>query len=176
MRKKRKGSTALLLLMSLVLLSCIVPAAAEAQNETGRTEVLHLSSPEISASPSEISGDEDEKTEEEHVHEFPPEWHSDEECHWHECSCGEKAHIEYHSFEWETVKKASRWKPGVEKGVCVVCGYETTREIEYEPGQDGGGFSIWTLLIILAVIAAAVFVLRCVRNVRSAEPGKHEKK
>ena len=171
---------ALLFMSFALLLTCLLPAAAEAENTAGRAGEMYLSSPETSPIPSDIPADEDEGTEGEHVHEFLPEWHSDEECHWLECSCGEKANIEYHSFEWETVKKASRWKPGVEKGVCVVCGYEKTREIEYEPGQKSGSFSIWTLLIILAVIAvlaaAVIFVLRYIRNAESAKPGRHEKR
>lgn len=65
-------------------------------------------------------------------HTFGNEWKSDETNHWHECECGEKTTPEAHSFNWTVVKEATEEAEGLEKGVCSVCGYETSRPMMCE--------------------------------------------
>ena len=62
-------------------------------------------------------------------HTFGDEWKFDETNHWHECECGEKTTPEAHTFNWTVVKEATEKTEGLEKGVCSVCGYETSRVI-----------------------------------------------
>ena len=63
-------------------------------------------------------------------HTFGDEWKFDETNHWHECECGEKTAPEAHTVDdWTVVKEADEKTEGLEKGVCSVCGYETSRVI-----------------------------------------------
>ena len=63
-------------------------------------------------------------------HTFGDEWKFDETNHWHECECGEKTPAEAHTVnDWTVVKEADEKTEGLEKGVCSVCGYETSRVI-----------------------------------------------
>lgn len=63
-------------------------------------------------------------------HTFGDEWKFDENNHWHECECGEKTAPEAHTVDdWTVVKEADEKTEGLEKGVCSVCGYETSRVI-----------------------------------------------
>ncbi len=111
--------------------------------------------PSPSASP-EDAKKEDDKTqneEEEHVHQFSDKWYTNSRYHWHKCSCGQVSDKEEHVFKWETVKKANKKGPGLEKGVCEVCGYETTKEIEYKPTvKDHAGLKIIKIIIVVVII------------------------
>lgn len=49
-----------------------------------------------------------------HTHDYDDEWSSDDENHWHECGCGDKADEDEHSFFL---------------GTCSVCGYGKSPEI-----------------------------------------------
>lgn len=125
-------------------------------------------------------GKEDKKSEE-HVHEFADEWFTDEKYHWHQCSCGEKSIIEAHSFSWDQTKKPTKRSPGSEHGTCTVCGYETDREVEYEPGyKDNSGFKGLKLVIIsiivIALLCLAAFIYQVVHSNRYSRRGKHMKK
>lgn len=62
-------------------------------------------------------------------HTFGEEWKYNETGHWHECECGEKTPAEAHTINWTVVKEATEEKEGLEKGVCSVCRYETSRPI-----------------------------------------------
>ena len=89
-----------------------------------------------------------------HVHEYSEEWQIDDVYHWHVCTgCGEIADKATHSYQWtETVKPTSR-KQGERKGVCTVCGYETTQTIPAQSSQSGKpGKGLLVVLLILVII------------------------
>ena len=68
-----------------------------------------------------------------HVHDYSDVWNHDETQHWHTCkdsSCGEKKDASDHTFNWSEKTPAGVHKDKVEKGVCAVCNYETTRTIK----------------------------------------------
>ena len=68
-----------------------------------------------------------------HVHDYSDVWNHDETQHWHTCkdsSCGEKKDVSNHTFNWSEKTPAGVHKDKVEKGVCSVCNYETTRTIK----------------------------------------------
>ena len=70
-----------------------------------------------------------------HVHAFPDAWRFDDTFHWRECACGERVEQGAHSMVWEVVTPASRKAPGLEHGVCAVCGFEGDRPLAYQgPG------------------------------------------
>lgn len=62
-------------------------------------------------------------------HTFGEEWKSNETNHWHECKCGDKTDEATHTYTWTVEKEATEEAEGLEKGVCSVCGYETSRPI-----------------------------------------------
>ena len=57
-----------------------------------------------------------------HTHSYSPEWKTDAENHWKECSCGEKAAIEPHSFVWFTDTEPTQEAEGARHEECLVCG------------------------------------------------------
>lgn len=68
-----------------------------------------------------------------HVHDYSNEWNHDETQHWHACkdsSCGEKKDVSNHTFKWSEKTPAGVHTDKVEKGICSVCNYETTRTIK----------------------------------------------
>lgn len=98
---------------------------------------------------------------EEHEHSFSETWESSAEYHWHQCECGEQTDKAAHSFQWTELRAATKKEAGEEKGVCSVCGYETTRALEYEASADSifSGLSIgWVLAGIVLVIVILVIV------------------
>ena len=64
-------------------------------------------------------------------HSYADEWSKDKDFHWHACKncCGEKTDVASHTYNWTEVKEATEKEEGLEKGVCSVCEYETTRAI-----------------------------------------------
>ena len=106
-----------------------------------------------------------------HEHQFGENWLSDSESHWHECDCGEQSGKAPHSFQWSVLRAATRQEPGEEKGVCSVCGVETTRTLEYDMGGDNilTGISIgWVLagIVLIIVILVIVDVVKSSRRSR----------
>lgn len=81
-------------------------------------------------------------------HQFGQEWLSDEDNHWHECACGEKAEVSPHS-----------WDEGAEHDdhtmvfSCTECLLEKTEEIPQEP------FPWWILLAGIGVLVTFSVVL-----------------
>lgn len=66
----------------------------------------------------------------EHKHEFGTVWKSDENSHWHECSCGEKADNAPHSFDSGVITlKPTETTEGIMTYTCTVCGYSYTTAI-----------------------------------------------
>lgn len=57
-------------------------------------------------------------------HSFGTEWKFNEDKHWHECACGEKAFEAAHTFVWVTDKEAQVGAAGSKHEECTVCGYK----------------------------------------------------
>lgn len=77
------------------------------------------------------------------------EWYSDENGHWHTCTCGDKIDEAEHTFEWVIDKKPTATEKGSKHQKCSVCGYETAAvEIPaasvagYEGEYDGAFHSV----------------------------------
>ncbi len=67
---------------------------------------------------------------EEHSHDFSGPWLYDARGHWHECpEDGAAADEGLHAFAWTEVRAATATEPGLEEGVCSICGYKATRNI-----------------------------------------------
>ncbi len=64
-----------------------------------------------------------------HEHKYSEDWLKDEVNHWHECKCGEKTGVAAHTYNWTVEKEATEEAEGLERGICTVCEYETTRAI-----------------------------------------------
>lgn len=59
-----------------------------------------------------------------HTHSYSEEWKSDENGHWHECSCGDKSGYEKHIPEAFAAKEPTCTEDGYTSGEeCSVCGY-----------------------------------------------------
>lgn len=59
-----------------------------------------------------------------HTHSYSEEWKSDENGHWHECSCGDKSGYEKHIPEAFVAKEPTCTEDGCTSGEkCSVCGY-----------------------------------------------------
>ena len=51
------------------------------------------------------------------------EWLSDDNTHWHECTCGEKIDETAHAFEWVIDKAPTATEAGFKHQQCTVCGH-----------------------------------------------------
>lgn len=115
-------------------------------------------SPESSPQPEESQ----EPTEAAHSHEFSDTWESDAGHHWRKCACGETADRGEHTMEWAEVRAAEKNYPGEERGVCSVCGYTTSRELQYKGGDEpqtpslSKSVDLGTFRIIMFVIMGAM--------------------
>ena len=59
-----------------------------------------------------------------HKHEaVNDKWLSDENAHWHECTCGEKIDEAAHTFEWVVDKAPTATEAGSKHQQCTVCGH-----------------------------------------------------
>lgn len=68
-----------------------------------------------------------------HVHDYSSAWNHDETQHWHTCkdsSCNEKKDVANHTFNWSEKTPAGVHVDKIEKGVCSVCNYKTTRTVK----------------------------------------------
>lgn len=85
-------------------------------------------SPEPSEEPSPTPEATPEPTKEpEHVHQPAEDWSSDESFHWHACEgCEELLDKAEHQMTWTP----SADKEDVEEGVCEICRYKATRQVE----------------------------------------------
>ena len=84
-----------------------------------------------------------------HEHSFSSKWYSDNEYHWHECSCGEKKDKAAHDWDSGVVtKEATETEDGEKVYTCIVCGGKKTvvinkdgtikNEGEYDDGDEWG--------------------------------------
>jgi hypothetical protein len=64
-----------------------------------------------------------------HTHSYAAAWSNDATQHWHECSCGEKTDVAYHTAgDWIIDQAATETTAGSQHKECTVCGYETATE------------------------------------------------
>ena len=72
-----------------------------------------------------------------HIHSYGTDWKYDDNNHWHECACGDKADIAAHSAsEWIVDTAATETTDGAKHKECTVCGY--TMATETIPATGGG--------------------------------------
>ena len=101
-----------------------------------------------------------------HVHEFSEVWSFDENRHWRECACGERIEQGAHTYVWEEKEKATRSRPGLEHGVCQVCGHEIDRTVEYSGQPDVLRFAtvgvggLVGLTVVVLIVDSLVHALR----------------
>ena len=110
-----------------------------------------------------------------HEHSYSSVWESNDISHWHQCTCGDHSDEAFHTYEWTTVKAASKTVDGEQKGVCSVCGHETVQPIpagtqtdeeppaaEKAPAKRSSGSVLMVILGVLAVavVAGAAFLIR----------------
>ena len=63
-------------------------------------------------------------------HTYAKEWTADEDGHWHECACGDKAEAAAHEFCWVTDRAATGTQTGLKHEECAVCGYTRNEDTE----------------------------------------------
>lgn len=77
---------------------------------------------------------------EKHVHSYGLEWKSDENSHWHECSCGGKSDTAAHTWGEGTVtKEPTASEPGVMSYICPICGTGKSESIPASGSEGGNG-------------------------------------
>ena len=57
-----------------------------------------------------------------HTHSYGIDWKNNETSHWHECTCGDKADMAAHSFQWVIDRAATATQKGSKHEECTVCG------------------------------------------------------
>lgn len=112
----------------------------------------------------------EEKKEEKHEHSFSDKYSGDLMNHWQVCDCGETTDKKAHVMEWTVIKEASKKESGEEQGVCSVCGYKQTREIQptggsvFSEGEDGSGLGkfgvlLKVLLTIVGIVGGFILIM-----------------
>lgn len=72
-----------------------------------------------------------------HEHSYSKTWSSDAESHWHECTCGDKADVGAHDFDWVTDKQPTATEYGFKHEECDICGYKRNQNTPIDPtGSD----------------------------------------
>lgn len=106
-----------------------------------------------------------------HEHKYSSVWEHNDISHWHQCTCGDHADEDFHSFEWTVLRTPTAEADGEQRGVCSVCGYETVQPIpagsmpESTPqpaAAKRAGAGIWLAVLGLtavAVVAGAAFLV-----------------
>ena len=75
-----------------------------------------------------------------HIHEFSTDWESDEDSHWHECECEERAEVAPHLWDdGEVTKAPTSTEEGTRTYTCTVCARTRTESIPATGGSSGGG-------------------------------------
>lgn len=110
-----------------------------------------------------------------HEHQFGEAWQTSAEYHWHECECGEQSDKAQHSFQWTVVRAATKKEAGEEKGVCSVCGYETTRALAYDASNENVAAGVPIGLVIGALVLLIV-VLVIADMVRSSRRSRRRRR
>lgn len=133
-------------------------------------------SPTPSSAPEETADPSPEPSPEQHTHEFSDKWQSDAGHHWRECECGEKTDRAEHTMSWTELRAATQERAGEERGECTVCGYVTSRELQYKGGDGqnaaGSGVDLGTFRIILFAVMGLIALGAVALIVRGAVGGR----
>lgn len=66
-----------------------------------------------------------------HTCSFSDDWASDENSHWHACSCGEKKNLQLHQVtDWTVTKEPAVGVEGSRKGTCTICSAEVVETMK----------------------------------------------
>ena len=100
-------------------------------------------------------------------HQYGDQWKNDEEDHWQECQCGEKANLAAHEFgQWVVTKEATASEQGSREKVCQVCGYTVTETIpatgsdDVPKTSDGNNIMLWAAMMIVSSAACAGMMVK----------------
>ena len=98
-----------------------------------------------------------------HTHSYGTDWKYDDNNHWHECACGDKADTAAHSFQWVIDKAATKEATGIKHEECTVCGAKRSENtvIDKESGspQTGDSSNLIGWLAALFVSGGVLTVL-----------------
>ena len=73
-----------------------------------------------------------------HTHSYGTDWKYDDNNHWHECECGDKADTAAHSFQWVIDKAATKEATGIKHEECTVCGAKRSENTVIDKLPDSG--------------------------------------
>lgn len=73
-----------------------------------------------------------------HTHSYGTDWKYDDNNHWHECACGDKADTAAHSFQWVIDKAATKEATGTKHEECTVCGAKRSENTVIDKLPNGG--------------------------------------
>ena len=100
-------------------------------------------------------------------HQYGDQWKNDEEDHWQECQCGEKANLAAHEFgQWVVTKEATASEQGSREKVCQVCGYTVTETIpatgsdDVPKTSDENNIILWAAMMIVSSAACAGMMVK----------------
>ena len=100
-------------------------------------------------------------------HQYGDQWKNDEEDHWKECQCGEKANLAAHEFgQWVVTKEATASEQGSREKVCQVCGYTVTETIpatgsdDVPKTSDENNIMLWAAMMIVSSAACAGMMVK----------------
>ena len=100
-------------------------------------------------------------------HQYGDQWKNDEEDHWQECQCGEKANLAAHEFgQWVVTKEATASEQGSREKVCQVCGYTVTETIpatgsdDVPKTSDENNIMLWAAMMIVSSAACAGMMVK----------------
>lgn len=108
-----------------------------------------------------------------HTHNYDSAWNFDDENHWHECTCGDKADIAAHQYgDWSVTKEATETEDGSKEKACSVCGHKVVEVIPAtgtQPDPGTGDFSSMTVVLILTALAVGVTGMAVLKRKRRTE-------
>ena len=112
-----------------------------------------------------------------HVHSYSSVWEHNDISHWHQCTCGDHADEDFHSFQWTVLRMPTAEADGEQRGECTVCGYETVQPIpagsmaEATPvpaSTQRSGAGLWLAVLgtlgVAVVTGAAFLIWRVLRS------------
>lgn len=99
----------------------------------------------------------------EHVHEYPAQWETDETSHWKQCQCGEKSQLAAHSWD-----EGGENKDGTITYVCQVC---RTERVEEAP-EPSGAFPWWIVILVGILVLAGGAVVLLLFAIKKKPAGK----
>jgi len=121
-----------------------------------------------------------------HEHQFSDVWEANDISHWHQCTCGEHADEDFHTYEWTEIKRSTKDEDGEQKGVCTVCGHETIQPIpagsqqpddaaEPDPAPARRSSNLpWMILLGMVAVGVVVGAALLVRKILLSKDDEDE--